>query len=301
MKAFDVYAYGVISSSTLHLLRQPFPAPDGYAEIGQTHAMTGGEALNSAIVLSRLGLRVRLDGNWIGDTADGRWLLATIANYDLDASRLKVKKGYAGVREIVFSDDRTRTIFGNYVDLLSGARKWNVPRQADVRRARMVCVDPPFRAESALVARYAVQAGVPFVSIDCPPDQPLAAEAAAVIVSGEFRDREYPQADLAGLFAVYQARAKGLVIFTVGSESIWYGRAGGPVRRFTPYAVQVADSAGAGDSFRAGVIYGLLKGWGDEAVIRYAAALAALVCGRFPGVLDSPRHREVVQFMRAQG
>jgi len=29
MKAFDVYAYGVIAASELHLLSMPFPSPDG--------------------------------------------------------------------------------------------------------------------------------------------------------------------------------------------------------------------------------------------------------------------------------
>ena len=81
--------------------------------------MTGGEALNSAIVLSRLGLRVQLDGSWIGDTPVGERLIATIRNYDIDAQRLRVESGCAGAREIVFSDERSRTIFGNYVDLLS--------------------------------------------------------------------------------------------------------------------------------------------------------------------------------------
>jgi sugar/nucleoside kinase (ribokinase family) len=74
MTSFDVYVYGVIASSTLHLLQHSFPSPDGYAEIVQTYSMTGGEALNSAIVLSRLGLRVQLDGNWLGDTTQGKHL-----------------------------------------------------------------------------------------------------------------------------------------------------------------------------------------------------------------------------------
>lgn len=133
MKIFDVYAYGVISSSTLHLLRQPFPSPDGYAEIAQTYAMTGGEALNSSIVLSRLGMRVLLDGNCIGDTIDGRLLLERILTYNIDANRLTVMEGYTGVREIVFSDEHTRTIFGNYIDLLTTTRKWNTPRKEDVQ------------------------------------------------------------------------------------------------------------------------------------------------------------------------
>jgi sugar/nucleoside kinase (ribokinase family) len=300
MKNYVVYAYGVISSSTLHLLNQPFPAPDGYAEIAQTYTMTGGEALNSAIVLSRLGINVLLDGNWLGDTVDGRQLLETIGKYQIDTHRLKVKKGYAGVREIVFSDEHTRTIFGNYIDLLMTTRKWNIPRKADLAKARIVCIDPPFRDESTLAGKYATGLGIPYVTIDCPYGQDLAREAAAVIVSGEFREREYPQAELAALFSAYQQGARGLVVFTVGSAEIMYGRKGEPVRRFTPYKVKVIDSAGAGDSFRAGVIYGLLQQWDDAQIIRYAAAISGMVCASFPGVLNSPTHPEVMKFMTGQ-
>lgn len=298
MKEFDVYAYGVIAASELHLLNMPFPAPDGYAEIAESHFMTGGEALNSAIVLSRLGLSVQLDGNWIGDTPAGERLLATIRGYAIDARRLAVQQGFAGVREIVFSDERSRTIFGNYVDLLSTTRKWNIPQKDDVARARMVCVDPPFGAESALVGAYAVELGVPFVSIDCPYDHELSTAAAAVIISGEFRRRAYPQAELSELFAEYQQRAQGLVVFTVGDDAVLYGRRGQPIQQFKPYPVKVIDSAGAGDSFRAGVIYGMLQQWQDDQTIQYAAAVAGMVCASFPGVLNSPTHAEVMQFIQ---
>jgi sugar/nucleoside kinase (ribokinase family) len=296
----DVYAYGVISSSTLHLLRQPFPPSDGYAEIAQTYSMTGGEALNSAIVLSQLGLRVLLDGNWLGDTLDGQRLLTTIQDYRIDARRLKVKKGYSGVREIVFSDDKSRTIFGNYLDLLLTKRKWNIPQTEDLAKAQIVCVDPPFRAESALVGEYATQLGVPFVSIDCPYHHALSTAAAAVIVSGEFRCREYPHAPSSELFSEYQARAQGLVVFTAGSEAVLYGRKGESIKRFKPYRVRVIDSAGAGDSFRAGVIYGMLKKWSDDRIIQYASAVAGMVCERFPGVLNSPSHTEVAAYIQDQ-
>jgi sugar/nucleoside kinase (ribokinase family) len=298
MKDFDVYAYGVIAASELHLLSMPFPSPDGYAEIAETHFMTGGEALNSAIVLSRLGVSVQLDGNWIGDTPAGQRLLATIHRYGIDAQRVRVEPGFAGVREIVFSDEHSRTIFGNYVDLLSTTRKWNIPQKADLARARIVCVDPPFQAESALVGAYAVELGVPFVSIDCPYDQALASAAAAVIISGEFRNRAYPQAELSELFAAYQQHAQGLVVFTVGDDAILYGRKGAPGRQFKPYRVEVIDSAGAGDSFRAGVIYGMLQRWEDDQTIQYAAAVAGLVCASFPGVLNSPPHAEVMRFIQ---
>lgn len=300
MEPVDVYAYGMISSSILHLLRHPFPAPDGYGEITQSCAMTGGEALNSSIVLSRLGMRVLLDGTWIGDTPDGQRLLERIRSDAIDPSRLTVKEGYVGVREIVFSDERTRTVFGNYIDLLNTTRKWNIPRKEDVQRARMVCVDPFFGEESALVGRYAAELGVPFVSIDCGYDHELAANAAAIIISGEFRGQEYPNADLPALFCEYQQRAQGMVVFTVGAETVLYARKGAPVKRFKPYPVKVIDSAGAGDAFRAGVVYGLLQQWSDEETIRYASAVAGMVCASFPGVLNSPTHAEVMEFIHQQ-
>ena len=101
MTTCDIYAYGVIAASELHLLSMPFPSPDAYAEIAESHFMTGGEALNSAIVLSRLGVSVQLDGNWIGDTPAGERLLATICGYGIDAQRVA-----DGVHPVLAADGR---------------------------------------------------------------------------------------------------------------------------------------------------------------------------------------------------
>ncbi len=290
---FDVYAYGVIASSTLHRLEHPFPAPDGYAEIARTYRMTGGEALNSAIVMSRLGLSVRLDGNWLGGDEEGRQLRETIAGFGIDTARLEFGREGAGAREVVISDMTTRTIFGNYVALLSSGRQWNVPEEADVAAARIVCLDPPFGAESARVAELALASDVPFVSIDTPFDSDLATRAAANIVSGEFRAREYPGIDVGELFEEYRSRANGLVVLTQGSDPILYGRRDGGREELETFGIIARDTAGAGDSFRAGLIFGMLEEMSDRDALRYAAAVAALVCSRFPGVMDSPTTGEV--------
>jgi sugar/nucleoside kinase (ribokinase family) len=166
----------------------------------------------------------------------------------------------------------------------------------NISEAQIVCMDPLFHAESALVGAYAAELGVPFVSIDCPYDQALASDAAAVIISGEFHNRAYPQVELSELFAAYQQRAQGLVVLTVGDDAILYGRRAAPCRQFKPYRVAVVDSAG--NSFRAGVIYGILRQWNDEQTSQYAAAVAGLVCASFPGVLNGPTHAEVMQFIQ---
>ena len=259
--------------------------------------MTGGEALNLSIVLARLGWQVRLNGNSLGDSPEYRRLTEFIRNCGIDDRNLTVKSGFSGVHEIVFSDRETRTIFGNYEHLLSGEQTWNTPQKSDIADARIVCVDPPFGEESALVATLAEDLGVPFVSVDCPYDDRLSTLAAAVIVSGEFRDRAYPQAALPALTAEYQARSRGLVILTHGERDLLYGRFGETARTMRPPPVTAVDTAGAGDSFRAGVIYGFLRGWNDTRTVELTSWLAAMVCERFPGVLESPSEDDVGSFM----
>ncbi len=266
----DVYAYGMISSSTLHILKQPFPAPDGYAELDRTYRMTGGEACNSAIVLSQLGVKVLLDGVWLGDTGEGRWLLETLNSFGIHTSPLRNEPGHDGVREIVISDEHSRTIFGNYIQLLSTSRKWNIPRKEHLATARIACIDPFFSKESQLAGQYAVELGIPYVTIDCPPDGALAQNAAALVISGEFR------------------------------EEVLFSRKGQDIQHFPTYQVEAIDTAGAGDAFRSGVIYGMLHGWSDLDTVRYASALAAIICTRFPGVLNCPTHEEVLEFIHTQ-
>jgi sugar/nucleoside kinase (ribokinase family) len=294
---FDVYAYGMISSSQLHLLKQPFPTPDGYAELDRSYRMTGGEACNTSIVLSRLGVRVLLDGVWLGDSADGQWLADTLSGFGIDISPLRIEAGCEGVREIVFSDEHSRTIFGNYIQLQS-IRQWNLPRGEHLTAARLACIDPFFAEESRLAGQLAVEMGIPYVTIDCSFEEVLAQNAAALIISGEFRAREYPRSDLLALFAEYQQRVHGLLIFTRGNEEVLYGRHNQTVQRFMAYQIKAIDTAGAGDAFRSGVVYGLLNDWGDLEIIRYASALAAIICTRFPGVLDCPAHQEVLEFIQ---
>jgi sugar/nucleoside kinase (ribokinase family) len=301
MNEFDVYVYGMLVNSTIYTISNPFPEPDRYAEISGYQQNIGGEAAGSALVLSRLGMRCLLDGNWIGDSALGRWLLETLGQRGVDVSRLTVPPGYAGPVELVISDDHSRTIFGQYVDLLFTERRWNIPRKEDIAQACIACIDPFFHEESRLAARYAIELGVPYVMIDCDSGDELAKDPTALIVSGEYRAREHPDAGFEDLFQQYQQNVPGLVIFTAGDERVLYGRRGETVHTFEPYPIQPLDTAGAGDSFRAGVVYGLLQGWDDERIVRYASTLAGLVCLSSPGVMNSPTQAEILDFMQRNG
>ena len=295
---FDVYVYGIMANSMVYTIRTPFPAPDGYAEVSGYRQNIGGEGVCSAMVLSRLGVSCQLDGNWVGDSDVGRWLLETVRRRGVDVSLLTIPPGYSGPVELVISDEHSRTVFGQYVDLLFSGRHWNTPSKEAVARARMACIDPFFQEESRLAVRHAVELGIPYVMIDCDSHDELATNPAALVISGEYRQREHSGADLHELFEQYLQNVPGLVIFTSGGNPVLYGRRGGTACSYKPYSITPLDTAGAGDSFRAGVVYGLLQGWEDEQIVRYSSALAGLVCLSSPGVMNSPTHAEVLEFMQ---
>lgn len=79
-----------------------------------------------------------------------------------------------------------------------------------------------------------------------------------------------------------------------------YGTGEEEFRSFVPFAIDPVDTTGAGDSFRAGIIFGFLKKWPIEKSIEFASATAALVCQSFPGVLNSPAYHEVLSFLKGR-
>lgn len=309
----DVYCFGHVSTGVILRLRDRFPAPDGYGEVVATLENHSGEATGSALVLARLDVAVTLEGNWIGDTPQCRRTLEFLRSRGIDCSGLVVKPGYPGVTEVVVSDGETRTVFGRYCDLLFTTPQWESPSVERIRAARIVCVDPAFGETTLLVARSAKAAGKPLVTCDARADSELARLADVVVVSGEMIAREYPcalvdESERAALFEQYLTNCAGLVVFTAGSRPAWYGRghaAGfspewvGPGIRCEqqPFPVDVVDSAGAGDSFRGGLIYGMLQGWTDAEMVRFACAVAALICRSAPGCVNPPTLEELGEFM----
>jgi len=295
----DVYSYGVVSSSTLYGIAGAFPTPEGYAEIDDVRRMTGGEATNSSIVLSRLGATVNLDGNWLGDDNNGKRTKALLTEYGIGTERLPLREGVKTIEEVVFAADDTRTIFGTYGRLLAD-EAWNMPREEDVLQARVVCLDPFFAYAALRVAEIASGADIPVVTVDCPHDSPLLQRTAAIVIAESFLREHYKDADPKDVFEKYRAAASGLVVFSFGDNPIWYARPDGAVMQLKPFQIDPLDTTGGGDSFRAGIVYGFLKGWDDDSMVQFAAAVAAINCTRFPGVLKSPTHDEVRDFLDSE-
>jgi sugar/nucleoside kinase (ribokinase family) len=90
-----------------------------------------------------------------------------------------------------------------------------------------------------------------------------------------------------------QQETDGLTILTQGSGDMLYARKGEPVHRMKPFSVTVRSTLGAGDTFKAGCVYGLLHGMADDALVRFASACSAIAISRFPLPLHPPKLEEV--------
>lgn len=295
MNGHDVYSYGVIASSTLYLLRDQFPARSGYAEIDRKYKNVGGEAANTSIVLSRLGLSVKLDGNWINPDEDAAFLREVFGRHSVDISRISFRS-CQGPKEMLVVDSDSRTIFGTYGQL-SEEKSWNLPESIDIQNARVICLDPFFGEASLQVASYAKAFDKPIVTVDCRFDDPIFLASHIAIISEEYIGHTYPHQSAASVIQEYKVNSSAIVIFTFGHKEIIYGSQDQGYKTFKPFEISPVDTAGAGDSFRAGILYGLLKQWSLGKTIEFASALAAIVCQSFPGVLISPTYAEVVAFL----
>ena len=316
-KSNQAYSFGMVAPSTLHLLEMPYPNANAYAEIGETLENLAGEAVAGAWVLQRLGIQTKLEGRWLADSHRSMELLQRLDGAGIDVTRLRMEPGYHPQEEIVIADGKTRTVFGGYIKILFKERQWNIPCEEDIKNVKIVLLDPFLGTESKTCAELCTKHQVPYVTCDVAPESFIAEHAFCSIISEEFLLREKTKlleaAALQGLpvksdlgfkefFELYCKLCKGWVIFTFGGEPLWYATPAklGTARlceTFTPFHIQVKDTTGAGDSFRAGFAYGYLQGLPSQEIIRTASAIAGLVCERFPGVLQSPNQTELQTYL----
>ena len=292
----QVYAYGVIAPSRLIELDGAFPPEAGYGEITRIHSSIGGEAAAGAYVLARMGIATKLSGTRLGTDPDSMRVLGHLTAAGVDCSGVATDAENP-VTELVFSGSSERTVFGSYGRMLAD-QAWNPPSRDDIESADFVCLDPFFGAASQQAAQWCREASVPYVTVDTPLDSDLARHAAAIVISEEFALRTFEHDDPDAIVSSFTHSCEGLVVLTRGSKPLLFARPDTEPQWFSPFEVEARDTTGAGDSFRAGMIYGMLRAYDDTRLIETASAVAAIVSQRVPGVLTSPTAEELERFLQ---
>jgi AraC-like DNA-binding protein len=178
--------------------------------------------------------------------------------------------------------------FGSY------AQFHRVFRDVLGRTPKQYLVDPCFANGSRQAARICHGAGTPYVTLDCAPDDLLHGHAAATVISREFALGGCPAQSVMDTLARYAPASRGLTVVTDGARPVVFARAGQVPREVRVPPVDAVSCIGAGDSFRAGIAYGLLREWDDERTVAFAIKVAGAVCSNGPVAASPPALARIV-------
>ncbi len=292
---YDVYMHGQVLGTHSFLLKGEFLQPDEYSELKAKYFLPGGETGTAATVLASLGVSVKIDGTHIG-TEVAPLLKEFYKDKTVDLSSLYFDPDYEGLMDYVVIAGLVRSPMGVFQSLYEpGAkRRWNMPKEEDVVNCKVAAIDPFFLEETQAAAELCVKLGKPFVTIDCPHDSYLHKHCAVNVVSKECVGTEqYKNKSIEEIYGLLTDNTDGLVIITRGEKEMLYGRKGQPMKKMKPFSIEVKSTLGAGDTFKAGCVYGLLHDMSDDELVRFASACSAIAISRFPLPLNPPTLAEV--------
>ncbi len=298
---YEVYMHGQILGTHSFLLKGEFLQPDEYSEIKAKYFLPGGETGTAATVLSSLGATVKIDGTHIG-TEVAPLLREFYKNKTVDLSSLYFDPDYEGLMDYVVIAGLVRSPMGVFQSLYEkGAKKrWNMPKEEDIKNCKVAAIDPYFLEETQAAAELCVKHNKPFVTIDCHHDSYLHQHSAINVISKECTGSEqYRNKSVEEIYELLTDNTDGLVIITRGEKEMLYGRKGQPMKRMIPFSVEVKSTLGAGDTFKAGCVYGLLHGMSDDEIVRFASACSAIAISRFPLPLNPPTMDEVKELLNS--
>jgi sugar/nucleoside kinase (ribokinase family) len=130
------------------------------------------------------------------------------------------------------------------------------------------------------------------------PDHPVLPLTDIATNSAAYLRQEFPGRDLITHARALQAVSNGVIITTDGAGPVHVlDRLGGEcwVR---PPQVPVVDATGAGDAFKAGLLYGLHHGWDLPRCVAWGVAAGALKVGRL-GAGSQPDSVDQVEALAA--
>ena len=213
---------------------------------------------------------------------------------NVDLSLLEFSDDDAGVMDYVVIAGLVRSPMGRFQTLFStGEKWWSIPERSDIEGCKVAAIDPFFGEETLKAANICGELGIPYVTIDSRHDSELHKKAAVNVVSKECTSEHYAGMSADEIMKLMQAETDGLTIITQGGNEMLYARRGEAIHRMKPFSVEVKSTLGAGDTFKAGCVYGLLHGMNDEELVRFASACSAIAISRFPLPLNPPKLDEV--------
>jgi sugar/nucleoside kinase (ribokinase family) len=273
----DLVGVGLNATDTLIPLEK-FPEPGSKVHYSSRSVQPGGQVATTVVACQTWGLRTRYVGK-LGDDDAARLHKEAFRRLGAEAQIVTVP-GAASLHNVILIDAAgERTV-------ICQRNEQMVLQPSDLRRewivnARVLHVDGHDTAAATQAASWARAAGVPVVAdLDdtYPGIEELVANIDYLIVSEDFSCRLMEESNLERALRRMQSRyGCRLSAATLGEDGVlaWDGK---QLIHSAAYRVPVVDTTGAGDIFRAGFIYGLLRDWPLDRQLDFSCAAAAMNC-----------------------
>ena len=242
----------------------------------------GGAAANSGIWLANWGIPTRLAGHDLGDDRAGDAVRELLSQHpQLDTSFIASHKGYRTPRcQCLVTPDGERSFITHWLDEMRIAEA--TPEMLDDVHWLNLDMSGPWEPRLR-TAQLAKDQGIPVLINDIyDPDHDLLPLVSVLVISAAVirnRHKSHDPLRLARKLSQYGKRA---VILTDAAAPLTVLGYDEKETRIQPPAVDAVDTTGAGDTFKAGLLYGLMKGMSMIEAARWGCAAASLMCA-LPG------------------
>jgi sugar/nucleoside kinase (ribokinase family) len=278
---FDVLGFG--TNAVDFLIQVPeYPAFNSKVELSNYIQAAGGEVATTVVGLQRLGLKTAYAGRFGSDQA-GDFGMLSLKEEGVDMDYAEQVPGANTQIAFIVIDERSgeRTVLWQRDAMLAYSER-EAPVDA-IDRAKVVHFTPHDAAACRRMASAARSKGV-LVSLDIDNvfdgTEELLPLVDILIASAEFPKKLLGIDDTReSLFELKKRFGSGIVGITLGQAGSLL-LCGDEFVETGGFAVPggCRDTTGAGDAFRVGLLYGLLRGKSVEESARCANAVAALKC-----------------------
>jgi sulfofructose kinase len=304
--SFDVVGVGANSTDFVYRLPE-YPVPDGplsKLRIGSHERSPGGQIATALSACAALGLQTSYIGT-ISSDQNGEFIRDALSTRGIDMSRAIVRAGVNPFAVILVAEG----VASRGLKRGSGQGErivlWDRPAEMALKPAdlpkdlavstRLVHVDDVDPDAAIAAGKAGIAAGVHVTSdIEAArPKTPAILDAVTIPIFAEHVPGDLTgERDIERALRILRQRHAGMLVVTLGSR----GAAmldGDRYLRQPAFPVDVIDTTGAGDVFRAGFIYALLRGDPPDGILRFACAAAGASCTRRGAVASVPSLSEV--------
>jgi sugar/nucleoside kinase (ribokinase family) len=291
MDRCEVLCYGEIGVDNI-IQADGLPSPENAVFPTSDSYHRGGAASNTAVWLAALGVNVKLTGNALGRDSYGDMIIDGLRNYSkIDISLVEQREGVTTpfTRAIVTPDgERSFLIFG-----YPQAPKIRLTKEM-LEGIKYLALDLYGGPERLETARLAFESGVSTVIGDVIwPDHPALPFAGIANNSAPFIRQNFPGVDVRQHTRELQSISKGMIITTDGSQTVHALDEHGNGFSVQPPSVIAVDGTGAGDAFRAGLLYGRLRGFDLSRSVCWGVAAGSLKVKNLGAATTLPDFREI--------